>query len=83
MSAALTQWAHDFARECFRQRLQRAGADDCAVCGARRHPDAHISDPCERCGAVEEHHADVEREQRVLAAYQPTGPEPAEDDFPF
>lgn len=68
------QWADEFVQRAYRMRLERAGSpvDDCRLCHSRRPPDAHISDPCDRCGLVEERETDrerVARETRVLVPY--------------
>lgn len=79
----LQQLADELVRRSYRMRLGQSAdpVEPCELCGARRHPDAHISDPCATCGHVEERAAEL-RAAAVLVPYAvPVGDE--SDSFPF
>lgn len=73
----LAQLVHDFVARSYHERLKRAGADDCELCGARPHPDATIEDQCEKCGFVEARAAEL-RATGVLVPYAVPGAEDEE-----
>ncbi len=45
---SLVDWASDFVRACYRERLRRAGQPECGLC---LHRNDFTRCDCERCGA--------------------------------